>query len=196
MIKFQVCDRVLTANTTITDIICMYFIKAQFAHSLYSPHLPKQTKPKKKLTFFFCTCSFSEAFEGLRLNIFFSGPCSLSGQKAERKRDDFNRWGFLSLPKFSDEKQREGRAALRYSQMKCRSLRGSHMATQKLKRQTLFLVLWVYTQACGFCFSALRCVCGQNWTDTHETACENVITTHLSTVIHSLFKYIFMFSDW
>lgn len=48
------------------------------------PARPLQTFQNKqvscqKLTFFFCPCSFSEALEGLRLNIFFlSGPSGVS----------------------------------------------------------------------------------------------------------------------
>lgn len=91
-------------------------------------NLPQQTH-NQKLTFLFCTCSFSEALEGLRLNIFFflSGPLDISGQKAASERyTGFNQWGFLSLcchcQSCQVKKNTEGgRAALRCSQTKCRS---------------------------------------------------------------------------
>lgn len=63
---------------------------------------PKSSKyPKLHLTFFFCTCSFSEALEDLRLNIFsFNGP--QMDRKPRELYSNVDQWMLLSQSELSD----------------------------------------------------------------------------------------------
>lgn len=119
----------------------------------------KQKKSKKlHLTFFFCTCSFSEALEGLRLSIFpFSGP-QISLESLERMP-----WGrhtaldqrFFRHDQSSQITQersnwQEGRAALDCSQTECRCWEEVTWHMRNRGGKPSFLVLGLHTRAEGF----------------------------------------------
>lgn len=109
----------------------------------------KQRKISKNLTFFFCTCSFSEALEGLRLSIFpFSGP-QISLESLERmlwgRHTALDQWFFRHDQSSQITQERnnwqEGRAALHCSQTECRCW-GEVTWHEKLRRQTQFFGSW------------------------------------------------------
>lgn len=132
------------------------------AFSTQNKQTNTQKQQKLQLTFFFCTCSFSEALDGLRLSIFLLPvvPRNLRTKCCESPTPGSFCRHQSRVVDFNENSSQEDRAALHCCRTRVRRQGGSHVATT--------VKFWFRHRLESCCFAYAR---GSPWlkiVPTHE----------------------------